>query len=304
VTDEIKRRPGILILLLAVVVIFVLVAVILFFPPTGDGNGDDNGNGDDKGPWKDLTKMKGSISGERLFNYLEIEGPLSLEEQTNEEEMAYMMIGVESELTSEEIVAIRDFTLEGGSVIIADDGMNSNRLSNFTIGLTGGRAEFTGHNYLVDKFTGEPSSDPGWVHNIRFIKGYSLPIGGRVYSLLVDQPKGLYVTGDGYPVLTTTKNLTIIDINDNGEMDMANGEFEPHVPFGPFAARYDIGDNGGSITYFSTTGLFTDSMFDEAENEQFLKAYLFSLLPTGGRVVLDDSKQVRGTSPHTMVIPE
>jgi hypothetical protein len=103
--------------------------------------------------------------------------------------------------------------------------------------------------------------------------------------------------------LTTTKELTVVDLNDNGEMDMIDGEFEPFYPFGQFGARYDAGTNGGSITFFSTTGFLTDTMFSESQNEGFIRAYIYSLLPEGGDILIDDSKQEMSYSPHRAVIP-
>ena len=304
-TEQTKRKPGFLILVLVIVVIFILVAVILIFPPFGDGDGNGEEEPEDIGPWKDLSKMKASINEIIIFNYREANGPHELDEILNEEGTIYMIIGVEQEFTSEDLVSIRDFAEDGGKVIIADDGTNTNRLANYTYGIAGGKPEFTGHNYLSDNtFLEEQDGvDPGWVYDHRFIKGYSLPVRGQIYNVLTDRPKGLIVSGPAKTILTTTKDLTIIDLNDNGEMDQHDGEFEPYVPYGPIAVKYDIGTSGGSITYISTTGIFTDSMFSEASNEGFIRAYLLSLIPEGGDVVLDDSKQLHRFSPHTTVIP-
>lgn len=304
-TDEKGRKPGLLILFLAVIVVFVLVGVIMLFPP----NGGDNGNGDDlpedKGPWKDLTKMKASISEVSIFNYYEVDGPEELEDELSPDDMVYMIIGVESNFTSEELVIIRDFAEDGGKVIIADDGTLSNRLHNFTVGAAGGKVNLLGHNYLVDRKSTDPvEMDPGWVKNIRFIKGYSFPIRGQVYHILADSPKGMEITGDPDIIATTTMELTTVDLNDDGAMGMYNGEFEPYVPFGPIGVRYKIGEKGGSITTFSTTGFLTDTMYGEASNEGFIRAYILSMLPEGGDVVLDDSKQIHSYSPHTLEIPD
>ncbi len=304
-TEQTKRKPGFLILVLAIVVIFVLVAVILIFPPSGEGDGNGGEDPEDIGPWGDLSKMKASINEIVIFNYDEVSGPHELDDVLNEEETVYMMIGVEKEFISDDLISIGDFAKDGGKVIIADDGTNTNRLANYMYGIAGGKPEFTGHNYLSDNtfLEEQDGMDPGWVHNIRFIRGYSLPVRGQVYNVLTDSPKGLYVSGPARMVLTTTKNLTIIDLNDNGEMDQLDGEFEPHVPYGPIAVKYDIGTSGGSITYISTTGIFTDSMFSEANNEGFIRAYLLSMIPDGGDVLLDDSRQLHRFSPHTTVIP-
>jgi len=289
-------------LVLAAVILLVLVVVL--FPPGGGKDGNSGNGTEDTGPWKDLTKLKASISDITILNLDDAAGTSSLDDVVAPEETLYMLIGVESNLSSQDIVSIRDFLMKGGSVIVADDGTQANRLSDFLLGSAGGKVEFTGHNYLVDKLTYDPpETDPGWVHNVRFVRGYSRPMDGRVFDLIVDRPNGLVVSGPARTVVTTTKNLTIIDMNDNGEMDQTDGVFEPHVPYGPIAVQYSIGEKGGSITYFSSSGLFTDSMLQEGDNEDFIRVYLLSLLPEGGVVLMDDTFQLHGYSPHTAVIP-
>ncbi len=302
-TEEKERRPGLIILLLAVVAVFVIVAVIILFPPGGGGDGDGNDT-EEVGPWRDLTKMKASLSEVTIFNFLEAEGPSDLDAELNPEDTVYMLIGLQQNLTSEDIVSIKDFAERGGKVIVADDGIAANRLSNFMQGTSKGKVEFTGKAYLVDSLLVEGAgSDPGWVHNIRFIKGYSLIRQNDPHNVLIDRPKGLVISGEGRPILTTIKNLTVIDMNENGEMDLQDDNKDLYAPYGPMAVEFNVGDSGGKVTYFSSTGLFTDSMFSETENEEFIREYIRSLIPLGGDVLLDDSKQTTSYSPHTAVIP-
>ncbi|MBN1538511.1 MAG: hypothetical protein JW939_00060, partial [Candidatus Thermoplasmatota archaeon] len=119
--------------------------------------------------------------------------------------------------------------------------------------------------------------------------------------LLLHSPNGLDFTGPGTPLVWTTKKLTVIDMNDNWKMDL---EGDRYSEFGDMMIEYDIGSNGGKITYISTTGLFTDNVFDKYENEEFIRAYIHSLIPNGGRVLLDTSKQWERYSPHVTVLPE
>jgi hypothetical protein len=298
------RRPGLILFIIAVLVVSVLVAVIILFPPKG--NGDSNQDDDQgTGPWKDLTKLKASLSEVTTFNLDSISNPQSLDDELDPGDTIYFLIGIQQNLSSEDIVAIKDFTERGGKVVLADDGDSSNRLSDFMQGTSGGKVEFTDRNYLVDAgFGDDPSTDPGWIHNIRFIKGYSLVEGEqRPHEVLIDKPKGLVITGDGQPILTTTKQLTVIDMNDNGEMDLEEENKDLYSPYGPIGVEFSAGDNGGSVTYFSSTGHLTDSMFSELENEDFIRSYLLTLIPNGGDILLDSSKQLTDYSPHTAVIP-
>ncbi len=302
-TEEKGRSPGLIILLLAVVSVFIIVVVIILFPPGGGGDGNGNGT-EETGPWRDLTKMKASLSEVTIFNFLEAEGPSDLDLELNSDDTVYMLIGLQDNLTSEDIVSIKDFAERGGKVIVADDGVAANRLSNFMQGTSQGKVEFTGKAYLVDSLLVEGAgADPGWIYNIRFIKGYSLIRQNDPHIVLVDSPNGLIISGEGKPILTTTKNLTVIDMNENDEMDLQDDNKDIYAPYGPMAVEFNVGNSGGKITYFSSTGLFTDSMFSETENEGFIRDYIRSLIPLGGDVLLDNSKQTTSYSPHTAVIP-
>jgi hypothetical protein len=303
VTDENGKRPGLIILMIALVSVFVLIAVIILFPPGGGGDGNGGGS-EDTGPWKDMTKFKASLSEVTVFNYYDVNGPGSLDEELDPVDSVYILMGLQDNLTSEDIVSMRDFALKGGKIIVADDATQANRLSEFLSGSAGGKVEFTGKSYLVDSlFTEGPDADKGWVHNVRFVKGYSLVKGSNPHDVLTDMPNGLIVTGEGSPVLTTTKNLTVIDMNDNGEMDVQADNMDIYSPYGPIGVEFNLGEKGGKVTYFSTTGIFTDSMFSEAQNEEFIRSYILSLIPGGGDVKYDDSKQQTPYSPHTTVIP-
>ena len=160
---------------------------------------------------------------------------------------------------------------------------------------------FTGHRYLVDRLFSDPEGDRGFVYNVSFIKGDTFNLKGTRYELLLHSPNGMEFTGPGRPLVWTTKQLTVVDLNDNWQMDL---EGDKYIQFGDIMVEYDIGTNGGRITYVTTTGLFTDNIFEMYQNEAFIRAYLYSLLPTGGDVVLDTSKQWERFSPHTEILPE
>jgi hypothetical protein len=299
VPDEKKSNRSLLFFAMVVLLIVtVIVAAMLFSGRGGDNDG--NGNGQ-KGPWKDLDKFKASINEVPYFNYYEVKGPKELSEVDDPPNSVYLLIGLEEGVNSTELVSMAEYLDEGGHILVADDGTNANRISDYLQGRAGGKVTFTGSRYLVDKLFSDPSDDRGYVVNISFIKGFNLPLNNEVYDLLYHAPKGLEFGGPARTVMTTTKNLTVIDMNDNWQMDLVDDKYKP---YGPVGVEFDIGSNGGRITYISTTGFFTDNVFDLYDNEVFIRGFIYNSIPQGGDVILDPSKQVNRYSPHTDVLPD
>ena len=117
--------------------------MVLIYPR----NDDENGNGEQRaGPWKDLGKFKSSISEVPYFNYYEIKGAKELGDVTDPQGSVFLMVGLETSVNSSELVAIGNYLDDGGHVIIADDGNEANRISDYLQGRMGGKVNFTSSN--------------------------------------------------------------------------------------------------------------------------------------------------------------
>ncbi len=297
--DEKKSNRSLLFFAMVVLLIVTVIVAAMLFSGRG---GDNDGKGDSRdGPWKDLDKFKASVSDVPYFNYYEVKGPRELAEVDVPPNSVYLLIGLEEGVNSTELVSMGEYLDEGGHIIVADDGTNANRISDYLQGRAGGKVTFTGSRYLVDKLFSDPSDDRGYVYNISFIKGFNLPLNNQVYDLLFHSPNGLEFGGPARTVMTTTKNLTVIDQNDNWQMDLVEDKYKP---YGPVGVEFDIGTSGGRITYISTTGFFTDNVYDLYDNEAFIRGFIYNSIPQGGDVILDQSKQVNRYSPHTAVLPK
>jgi hypothetical protein len=298
VPDEKKSNRSLLFFAMVVLLIVTVIVAAMLFSGSGGDNGDGN---EDNGPWKDLDSFKASISEIPYFNFYEVNNPEKLDEVDDPGRTVYLLIGLEEGVNSTELVSMGDFLDEGGHVIVADDGTNANRISDYLQGRAGGKVTFTGNRYLVDKLFSDPSDDRGYVYNLSFVKGYNLPLNNEVYDLLYHSPNGLEFGGPARTVMTTTKNLTVIDQNDNWQMDLVEDKYKP---YGPVSVEFDIGTKGGRITYISTTGFFTDNVYGLYDNEVFIRGFIYNSIPQGGDVILDNSKQVNRYSPHTDVLPK
>ncbi|MEA3557969.1 MAG: hypothetical protein U9R75_01820 [Candidatus Thermoplasmatota archaeon] len=288
--------------LVAAVVALLAFAVIIVIVASRGGN-DNNGGKVEEGPWGDLTILKTTLTGDPYLNYYEVDGANELEDVTNPEKSVYLLIGVQKEINSSELVTIGEYLDSGGHVIIADDGNLSERISNYTFGRTGGKVDLLGKRYLVDKLFSEPDgTDRGFEYNLSFIKGDTKEIEGRRFSTLVHAPNGMTFTGPGRPIMWTTKMLTVVDMNNNWSID--NDPPDMYLKFGDMGVEFNTGPGGGMITYISSSGLFTDNVFERFQNGDFVLSYIHSLIPDGGDVILDHSKQTTSYSPHTFIIPD
>ncbi len=292
-----ERHPGKAIMVIAVSALILIIGVSIYFDRDGNGGG----NGDDNdGPWSDLDDLKRSLGEIPAFQYSEVRSTDELDSIKDPGNVVYMLIGIERELNSSNYISIKNFIMDGGFVIIADDGTNANRLGDLPLSEGEKRIDFIGKPYLVDRTLSEPTDDRGYLYNKYFIKSYST-IGGRNYEVIVHRPNGLNSSEGGNVLLKTSKQLTVIDMNENEIID--DDPPDKFSPEGPIAVEYRIGSNDGGIVYISSTGLFTDNVFHLKNNEAWFRAYLTQFLPTGGKVLLDTSKQMSSMSPHDENIP-
>lgn len=288
----------------------VLVSIIAASWISGcfDTEEGDDPQREEGGPWKDLKDMKKAISGVTIFNYGEVTGPGDLNGITNPENTVYLLIGLEKNITTSDHNSIKSFIKKGGMVIVADDGTRANRLSDLPLleGVDG--PDFVGKKYLVDNTLPEKEmgADPGFEFNTSFVKSRSISR-GQSFDLVIHEPRGIDNTEDQNIIMRTTKELTVIDMNSNGEMDLGDPDkkesSDQFKPYGAIAVEYAIGENGGGILFVSTTGFFTDNVFNRWDNDDWFKNYLYSILPEGGTVLLDPSKQMYNYSPHLVKIP-
>lgn len=293
-------------------IIFSLIIIAVVISASGcidnDNNGDDEPSRKIGGPWKDLKEMKRTVSDVSIFRYWEADSPGDLDDVMDADKTVYLLIGIEKTITSSDYISIKNFIMDGGKVIVADDGTNANRLGDIPMLSGYEKVEFTGMRYLVSNTLVEENAgvDPGYMVNKYFIKSEAR-IGNGRFDLIIHEPNGLNHSEEGNPILTTTKQLTIIDVNGNGEIDGVDNSTEEFIDifraYGTIGVEYMIGSNGGGILYVSSTGLFTDNAFKLKDNGAWLKSYLYQWLPEGGSVILDQSKQDYNYSPHLITLP-
>ncbi len=294
-----RRRPELVLLAIAVALLLITVVLYLAFPR---GGGDDTD--DVKGPWRDMTRFKYTLNGLNDYTYKEISGTKDLTLLPSPSDDLYILMGLEKELTTTDLTRIRDFLESGGKVMVVDDWTNANALSDLLQGSSGGRVQLTGHKYLVDKRLTDMGEDRGFLYNLNFVKCLVNPDIYYPLEIIAHKPNGFGLPEVGSGMVKSKMNLTVIDQNGNDEMDLE----DTFRSYGPVCIEVRIGSSGGIIQYYSTSGIFTDSVMDilsgdQKNNERFVRANLGHLLPSGGHIYYDPSKQTHDRSPHNEVIP-
>jgi hypothetical protein len=289
-------------MLLAIAIALLLVTIVLYlvFPRGGSDDHDD-----DKGPWKDMNDFKYALNGLEDYTYNEISGTDELKLISSPPSSLYILMGIERELSNSDILTIKGFLEGGGKVMVVDDGTEANDLSDFLQGISGGRVRYTGHEYLVDKRLTDLGDDRGYLYNMNFVKCLVHPDIYYPLEIIAHRPKGFGLPDVGSAMVKCKMNLTVIDNNDNDEMDLE----DTFRSYGPVCVEVRIGSNGGIIQYYSTSGMFTDNVMDittgsQRNNERFVMANIAHLLPTGGHIYYDPSKQAKAYSPHNELLPE
>lgn len=191
-----------------------------------------------------------------------------------------VLIGVESEFDSEDFTAINAFATTGGTVLIADDGNLTNRVS------TAFGVEYDGAPVLVKK---------EYEYNVSFIYT-NATIDGYEYIVLFNGPTGLIKSNNATVIARSPEQVSVCDRNHNYVMEVSE-----YTPWVPFAVQVTCGE--GSMLFFSDTGLFTDKMveYNKYENKAFINKMISTLVPEGGHIYYDQSKQVSEFSGHIIL---
>ena len=229
--------------------------------------------------WADLTVFKQMLadSGAALSVLSSTQSVDSAEDPANS---LMVLVGVESAFSSEDFTAINAFATAGGSVIIADDGNLANRIS------TAFGVEYDGAPVIVKTM---------YDFNISFIYT-NATMDGYEYIVLFNGPTGLIKTGNASIIARSPEQVTVCDRNRNYVLEVSE-----YTPWVPFAVQVTCGE--GRILFFSNTGLFTDKMieYNKYENKAFINKMISTLVPEGGHIYYDQSKQVSEFSGHAIL---
>lgn len=278
---------------LAILVVGMLVLVVMTVP-MGPGPESQLSAYDDD--WNDLSKFRSDLEHIGFLN-LSLRtvstSATSLLEYNDTRGMLYMAIGVERAYTYSEWRAITKFISRGGSVLIADDYGHGNSILRFN-----GQVDNPAVSHIGDTpesqyvFSGERLADVNVDRNPQLVK-VRVPIWeGLDYEVLLNDPSCFVENDDwnwepwmrqwqGSPPASFIANSTAsgwIDENRNGIRD-------PGEKVGEYPVMLWM--NG--MLLISDPSLFTNDMYDRADNRLFAHAVIARLLPAGGIVIIDEA---------------
>src|SRR5438552_12456287 len=189
-----------------------------------------------------------------------------------------LIIGPERRFDASETADVLAFLHAGGQVVLADEtGFGSD------VARDAGYA-FSSQRVLdTNNYRGDP----------RLVTTTASGLGdGAEYRLVLNAPASLVALSDAQPADTLASSSaakypdgSYVDTNGNGVIDIQD---QPG-PF-PLLLRTHVG--AGTLVLVSDTGLFMNAQLGLAEydNARFARALVASLVPTGGTIVLDESR--------------
>lgn len=177
-----------------------------------------------------------------------------------------VLIAPERPYGDEGSAAVRALLEQGGRVLVADNFGHANSVT-ADLGIT--------------------------FERVRLVEGAE---GGRVpatvagvpLDIRISSPTALHLDpGMPFRVLAESSADSFLDRDGDGLVNA----WEPPGPF-PLLAEAEVGGNGGRVVALSDPTVLQASAGDNhADNAAFLRAILTDLLPEGGRVVVDESRQ-------------
>jgi len=304
------QRIVALVLLLAILLAYVFLPLITFgaqpairlnaFPGTDERN------------WEQLDKFEQLVSGQSNIEALSIVGsPAILRDVKEPTKALYIAVGIEKKYRAAEITIIQDFVRKGGKAIVADDSGYADDLSN-KFGVTFYGGTMWDENYLV---TSEFPMVPATLYLNKYWLVLSEPTGLANQSY-EDASKGEFL----YTMIANGSEKSYVDRNGNHKIDPSDAH--DNIPVA-LEVRYNTkyADNkdvvaGGKIIFISDTSIFTNDLLisidqiktmgfdptkdwnkkvDLAEarggsNKQFVTALVSYMLPSGGKVIFDESR--------------
>jgi len=268
----------------AVVIVLLIGAVIVISVLAPDDPG--GTTEDPKNTWTDLKAFETYLSNQgHNYNVITDTNKITSKADGHESESLLIIVGVEEEFKGKETLSIMNFADEGGKVIIADDGTNTNIFSR----LYG--VEFDGAQVLMD------GSKATFYYNYSFLPALA-EIDGAPYDILLNAPTGLVTPDDWQGQVLAWAEEDIHIVLDDGDFLMEGPPEDVFAPNIPFAL--EVASGKGSVVFISDTGLFVDDFFTfgEYENEQFTTKLISHLLPDSGYIYFDHSKQTSTSSGH------
>ena len=262
----------------------------------------------DYNSWDQCDKLRSNLETDKGLEVMSLIGsPTVLRDVKDPSKTLYIAVGINREYRTAEKDIIRNFVKSGGKAIIADDYGFADDFSN-SYGVTYYGQQMWDEKYLVN------ASFPCVPANIS-LKPYLLVLSkptGLANQSYEDPAKGEYV----YTIIAHGSERSFVDRNSNGIIDPADAH--DNIPV-VMMVNYNTkvvkdATPGGKIVFISDTAPFSDDLnidkkqldnmakgdpyFSgwfcltkfEGTNQQFVRDLISYMLPSGGKVIFDESR--------------
>jgi len=296
--------------LIAIVLLLFILGFYLLYPALSTSNGDggispfknENNKGSD---WKKTTKLWKVLceGGDDFYQipkydcYSIISSPTILANIEKPTKTLYIATSVENNYKASDIDVLKRYYNAGGKLLIADDFGYADTFSReFNV-------DYFAHQMYDEKFHNNvslPLIDTTWTP----VKGTNL----TDYKLVFNAPTGLWTppNAKNTEIIAQGSNKSYVDRNDDGRIsiDDVKGPI-------PMVVKYQEAGKG-TIFFFADAGIFTDEAInwggksinapdagtgssnvttkDPTNNMAFIIAVIKTMLPTGGKIMFDESR--------------
>jgi hypothetical protein len=295
-TQRKAERRAIIIVVTLLIIFSIFLSSVIFF--TGEKKTSQLSAYNDR--WNDISKFRNHLAektdrfDQNLYETSSIISSATVLRQIDDPtNYLYVAIGIEKEYSPDQVSAIIDFVIDGGSVIIADDYGFGNSISSLVLD--------TEVTFNVG-FIGKQLWDENYVKNPRFIKINVNRLQSRLDFegvILMNDPTALEQRSplDNWygRTMVTTSSKGWIDYNDDGK-------HSPTVPGEemsekPIMQEVRLGD--GRAIFISDPSLFINEMWNRENNSEFADALVQYLVPN-----VDPDSNVKNNQTKIIIFDE
>jgi hypothetical protein len=248
--------------------------------------------------WNDISMFYDSLKNEYNVSTI-ISSPLILNKIDRPENKLYIVLGVEKGYSYDEGLAVLNFLINGGSVIIADDFGAGNSIADILCDNYEDRFEddATLHDqYLEIEFYNDRLFDSSYIRNTKFVK-VNADLGmNRNYEVLLNEPTALHSEGY-YNSISRSSSDSWLDENKNGIRDVTEIKESYDIIV---LAKYGEGE----VCFISDPGIFINNLWKMYDNAVFANDLVQQLLSNNNgndyEIIFDESQHISQSSDENL----
>ena len=248
--------------------------------------------------WNDISMFYNSLKNEYNVSTI-ISSPLILNKIDRPEDKLYIVLGVEKGFSYDEGLAVLNFLINGGSVIIADDFGAGNSIADILCDnyeASNDEDAILHDQHLEIEFYNDRLYDSSYIRNTKFVK-VNADLGmNRNYEVLLNEPTALRSKGY-YHSISRSSEDSWLDENNNGIRDVTEIKDSYDIIV---LAKYGEGE----VCFISDPGLFINNLWKMYDNAVFADELVQRLLSNKNgndyEIIFDESQHISQSSDENL----